>query len=266
MSSQPRFSAVLSDIDGTLAPYGVPPSAPVVMGLSALARQCQVSLISSRDLHYVAAMAARFDLKGPQVSDGGARIFRVETMETLDCVYLESEDARTVLEAAAQGGYTFSAVDDTTVVEAVADIRRWRITRITVLPVPTADLPRFEQLFGPERPAHVTRFPYEPGRTWGVDVTHKRGTKATAVHRYARLLDTTPAHIMGIGDGPNDVEFLQECGLRIAMGNAHPDLKAIADWIAPDVAEDGILAALERYRLQLGESIGSENDGFAQGV
>ena len=63
---------------------------------------------------------------------------------------------------------------------------------------------------------------------------------------------STPAQIIGIGDGPNDVEFLQECGLRIAMGNAHPDLKAIAHWIAPDVTEHGILAALERYRDCLG--------------
>ena len=247
-----HYRALLTDIDGTLAPYGVPPPAPVVTGLSAVAQQCHVSLISSRDFHYVAAMAERFSLKGPQVADGGARIFRAETLETLDCIYLESEDAHTLLDAVTQSPYTFSAVDDTTVVETVADIRHWRITRITVLPVPTADLPRFEQLFPPERPVHVTRFPYEPGKTWGVDVTHKLGTKATAVHRYARLLGTTPGQIIGIGDGPNDVEFLQECGLRIAMGNAHPDLKAIAHWIAPDVTENGILAALERYGECLG--------------
>ena len=247
MSPTPQYSAVLTDIDGTLAPYGVPPPSAVVEGLSAVAQQCHVGLISSRDFHYVAAMAARFDLKGPQVADGGARIFRADTMETLDCVYLEPEDARTVLDAVTQSPYTFSAVDDMTVVEAVADIHHWRITRITVLPVPTADLPRFEQLFPPERPVHVTRFPYEPGKTWGVDVTHRLGTKATAVHRYARLLGITADRIIGIGDGPNDVEFLQECGLRIAMGNAHPDLKAIAHWIAPDVTENGILAALERY-------------------
>ena len=251
MSSTPRYAAVLSDIDGTLAPYGVLPTPPVIAGISAAARRCHVGLISSRDLHYVAAMAARFDLKGLQVADGGARIFRADTMETLDCVYLEPEDARTVLDAVARSPYTFSAVDDTTVVETVADIHHWRITRITVLPVPTADLPRFEELFPPERPVHVTRFPYEPGRTWGVDITHKLGTKATAVHRYARMLGIRPAQIIGIGDGPNDVEFLQECGLRIAMGNAHSDLKAIAHWIAPDVTEHGILAALERYREHL---------------
>ena len=252
MPAKQRYHAVLSDIDGTLAPYGVPPPAPVVAGLSAAAQRRPVSLISSRDYHYVAGMAARFGLTGPQVADGGARIFRADTLETLDCIYLEPADARTLLDAVAKSPYTFSAVDDTEVVAAVADIRHWRITRITVLPVPTADLPRFEQLFGPERPVHVTRFPYEPGKTWGVDLTHKLGTKATAVHRYARLLGTTPAHIIGIGDGPNDVEFLQECGLRIAMGNAHPDLKAIAHWIAPDVTENGILAALERYSERLG--------------
>lgn len=254
---QPRqstYRALLSDIDGTLAPYGVPPPAPVVAGLSAAAQRFPVGLISSRDLHYVAAMAGRFGLEGLQIADGGARIFRAGTMETLDCVYLEPEDARTVFDAMAQTDYTFSAVDDTEVVESVSDVHHWRITRITVLPVPTADLLRFEGLFPPERPVHVTRFPYEQGTTWGVDVTHRDGTKATAVHRYARLLGIEAREIMGIGDGPNDVEFLQECGLRIAMGNAHPDLKAIAHWIAPDVTEQGILAALERYSKYLGSS------------
>ena len=252
MSSLPRYTTVLSDIDGTLAPYGVPPPAEVIAALSRAAERCHVGLISSRDLHYVAAMAARFDLKGPQISDGGARIFRADTMETLDCICLEPADARTVLDAVAETDYTFSAVDDTRVVENAAGIRHWRITRITVLPVPTADLPRFEQLFSPERPVHVTRFPYEPGKNWGVDVTHRLGTKATAVHRYARLVGTTPSHVIGIGDGPNDVEFLQECGLRIAMGNAHPDLKAIAHWVAPDVTENGIVRALERFGSHLG--------------
>ena len=83
-----HYRAVLSDIDGTLAPYGVPPPSAVVEGLSAVAQQSHVGLISSRDFYYVAAMAARFGLKGPQVADGGARIFRADTMETLDCVYL----------------------------------------------------------------------------------------------------------------------------------------------------------------------------------
>lgn len=251
-SGESNFRAFLTDIDGTLAPYGVPPAAPVVAGLSALAERCHVGLISSRDLHYVNAMAARFGLQGLQIAEGGARIFRAGTLETLNRINLQPEDAQTLLDEVARTDYSFSAIDDTTVVEDVSDIKHWRITRITVLPVPTADLPRFERLFSPEHPVHVTRFPYEPGKTWGVDVTHKRGTKATAVHRFARLIGTTPAHIIGIGDGPNDVEFLQECGLRIAMGNAHPDLKAIADWIAPDVTEHGVLAALERYGGELG--------------
>ncbi|MDE2817972.1 MAG: hypothetical protein OXK81_14940 [Chloroflexota bacterium] len=147
MPASPRYTAVLTDIDGTLAPYGVPPPAPVVAGLAAVAERCHVGLISSRDFHYVNAMAGRFSFTGPQVADGGARIFRAETLKTLDCLYLKPEDARTVLDAVAQTDYTFSAVDDTSVVEAVADIRHWRITRITVLPVPTADLPRLATLW-----------------------------------------------------------------------------------------------------------------------
>ncbi len=34
------------------------------------------------------------------------------------------------------------------------------------------------------------------------------------------------------------------------MGNATPALQAVADWIAPSVAEDGAAAALERFVLE----------------
>ena len=40
------------------------------------------------------------------------------------------------------------------------------------------------------------------------------------------------------------------CGLKIAMGNAVPELKAIADFIAPTVEEDGVATVIEKFVLQ----------------
>ena len=54
---------------------------------------------------------------------------------------------------------------------------------------------------------------------------------------------------MAIGDGDNDVEMLEWAALGVAMGNATPQTKAAADWIAPAVEEDGLAAALQRFVL-----------------
>lgn len=50
---------------------------------------------------------------------------------------------------------------------------------------------------------------------------------------------------MMFGDGPNDMEIFDYVGLKIAMGNATPELKAKADYVTGTVEEDGIFNALE---------------------
>jgi hypothetical protein len=50
---------------------------------------------------------------------------------------------------------------------------------------------------------------------------------------------------IAFGDGLNDMQMLQGVGLGIAMGNAHPELKAIADRVAPALHLDGIARMLE---------------------
>ena len=37
------------------------------------------------------------------------------------------------------------------------------------------------------------------------------------------------------------------CGLRIAMGDAPNELKAIADYVTPPVAEDNLAVAIEEF-------------------
>ena len=39
------------------------------------------------------------------------------------------------------------------------------------------------------------------------------------------------------------------CGLKVAMGNAVDDLKAIADYIAPTVDEDGVADVINKFIL-----------------
>ena len=55
-----------------------------------------------------------------------------------------------------------------------------------------------------------------------------------------------PEIVLAIGDEANDVEMVREAGLGIAMGNAVPSVRAVADRITGDLDHDGVAEALER--------------------
>lgn len=53
--------------------------------------------------------------------------------------------------------------------------------------------------------------------------------------------------VLAIGDGDNDIEMLQQAGIGVAMGNASPALKAVADVVVASHDEDGVAEAVERF-------------------
>jgi len=74
-------------------------------------------------------------------------------------------------------------------------------------------------------------------------------SKGDALRRLAVHLDVTQAQVMAIGDQDNDTSMIAWAGLGVAMGDGSPAVKAIADWIAPPLAEDGAAVAIERFVL-----------------
>lgn len=74
-------------------------------------------------------------------------------------------------------------------------------------------------------------------------------SKGNAVLGLAERLGVQPERIFAIGDGINDISMLRAAGLGVAMGNAPPDIQAVARAIAGPSHEDGAAAAIERYCL-----------------
>ena len=68
-------------------------------------------------------------------------------------------------------------------------------------------------------------------------------------HELGKILNIRTHEIIGIGDGPNDFPLLMASGLKVAMGNAIPDLKAIADYVTATVEEDGVAQVIEKFVL-----------------
>jgi Cof subfamily protein (haloacid dehalogenase superfamily) len=74
-------------------------------------------------------------------------------------------------------------------------------------------------------------------------------SKATGVKEVAGPLGITADDVVAFGDMPNDIPMLLWAGLGVAMGNAHPEVKAAADEVTMPNADDGLARVLERWWL-----------------
>jgi hydroxymethylpyrimidine pyrophosphatase-like HAD family hydrolase len=63
----------------------------------------------------------------------------------------------------------------------------------------------------------------------------------------ADLLGFTAAETIAFGDGENDLELLDWAGYSVAVENAHPLVKARADFVAPSADEEGVAQVLEAF-------------------
>lgn len=80
-----------------------------------------------------------------------------------------------------------------------------------------------------------------------LEICDRYATKYHRIVEFCTRMGITKHECVGIGDGLNDIALMQACGLKVAMGNAHPELKVIADIIAPTVDDDGVADIIERY-------------------
>ncbi|MBD2036054.1 HAD family phosphatase [Phormidium sp. FACHB-592] len=82
------------------------------------------------------------------------------------------------------------------------------------------------------------------------EATNPLVSKGTAVRYLAEeYLGLKAENVMAIGDNFNDVEMIEYAGIGVAMGNAPDAVKALANWVAPDVEKDGSAAAIEEFLL-----------------
>ncbi len=80
-----------------------------------------------------------------------------------------------------------------------------------------------------------------------VEALPPNASKGAGVAWLINHLGVPPEAVLALGDGENDIEMVQMAGLGVAMGNATPHLKAVADHITLSNDEDGVAAAIERF-------------------
>ncbi len=72
-------------------------------------------------------------------------------------------------------------------------------------------------------------------------------SKADGLLHLMGELGVKKSELMACGDSPNDGAMIEMAAVGIAMGNATPDVRAMADFVTDSNAEDGVAKAIEKF-------------------
>lgn len=89
----------------------------------------------------------------------------------------------------------------------------------------------------------IIKFNFEGN--FGVDITSEKATKHTAVLEYIKMQGFKKEEVAAMGDSYNDYPLLTAVGFKIVMGQAHKELKEIADLVVAPIKEGGTEEALK---------------------
>lgn len=78
-----------------------------------------------------------------------------------------------------------------------------------------------------------------------IEITCRGITKSLGLQKLTQHLGIGMEEVIAFGDNGNDYEMIRDCGIGVAMGNAEPEVKFLADRITKSNIEDGVACMLE---------------------
>ena len=82
-----------------------------------------------------------------------------------------------------------------------------------------------------------------------VNVVERSVSKGTALRALISFYGLSRENVIGVGDAQNDLPMFEEVGWKVAMGNAEPRVKEMADQICAGVEHDGLAEVIDNLGL-----------------
>jgi Cof subfamily protein (haloacid dehalogenase superfamily) len=120
-------------------------------------------------------------------------------------------------------------------------------TKLIIIDEPAkldAILPELKAHFG--KRAHITK-----SKPNYLEFMHPEGTKGHALRFLAAHYGIPMEETIAMGDAMNDHEMVEAAGLGVAMANAVPALKEIADFITFSNNDDGVKHVIDKFVLNV---------------
>lgn len=257
---------VAVDLDGTLLNSQIEMTARTEAALKqAMDQGVQIILATGKTRASARAIIERLNLTTPGVYIQGLSIHNgdgsVRYQQTLDATV-----AQTVIAYAEQQNYTL-------IVYSGADIFVRELNQHTHILIDYHETApqAIGSMIGFDRPINKMLFIDEPttienihaylsasvngsaslarSMPFIVEILPSGASKGKGLQLVAEDMQIAPKHILAIGDGENDIEMLQYAGIGVAVSNAMPRVKEVADYVVGTNDEDGVAEAIERFVL-----------------
>lgn len=85
-----------------------------------------------------------------------------------------------------------------------------------------------------------------PVEYYYTEITNKNVDKWTAIEYLIKKINIKKEEVVAIGDNMNDELMIKNAGLGVAMGQANPKIKAIADVVTQDNNNNGVAIILDK--------------------
>lgn len=129
-------------------------------------------------------------------------------------------------------------------VETLEELASRPVARIVIRDPDSTD-EEFLERIGDELGLHEVS--YFVGWSAWIDIAPQGIDKAHGLQKVVEALGLTPADVLALGDGRNDIEMLQWAGRGVAMGDASDEVRAAADHVTGRFADGGTVEELRRW-------------------
>ncbi len=246
------YKALILDFDGTaivLDQYATP-TEKVKATVRKAKEKIKVTGATGRILVTANWVIKPLDITEPVVISGGTQIYDPLSQKIVWEITMSEEVVREIyariknLPYAVHAGSQFTTYPPQT----VRRIQEEHVIYIEEVPNNTVETIIKDLERVPNIAIHMA-VGYTPDTT-DLHITNIYASKKHAIEVLKNMLGVKTEEIIGIGDSYNDLALFESVGLRVAMGNAVPELKAMADYIAPSVEEDGVADVIEKFVLE----------------
>lgn len=262
------IKALFFDIDGTLVSFNTHriPQSAVTAITAAKAAGVGIYISTGRPYALINNLGDIKHLIDGYITTNGAYCFIGDTV--VSCTPIPADDVATVIKCAGSMGFACMVVgerdwamlnadgDNRAVVEnifgrllnvpclngtaSLDEVLKQRILQLTPVISPEQEQSLMAMLGG----CTSGRWCPDFADITALNADKGNGLLAVAAHQGIKIEET-----MAFGDGGNDISIVKVAGTGIAMGNANPPLKAVADYVTTSVDDGGIYKALKHFGI-----------------
>jgi Cof subfamily protein (haloacid dehalogenase superfamily) len=247
------YKLLLLDLDGTTVDSSgeALPTQAVIDAVSAAQKVLQVAVATGRPLPFAKMVTDTLALKGPSVFNGGAEIIDLPSGKVLERQLISVRTLRELTKLALPFGFKIYLDSDqySSSLTAPEEIKV-PAAKLFIEAVPTQKaINLLTELAAVEEAAAHPTTSWDKGDVVDIHITHEHATKRYGVEKLMSILNIKKEAVIAIGDSHNDIPLLEAAGFKVAMGNAPAEVKAIADYVAPSLDEDGVADAISKFIL-----------------